>query len=341
MKIANREIGKNQPCFVIAEIGSNHNQDFDLACKLIDTAADAGADAVKFQTFRASEHYSKKTPGFSYLDNTDTHDLIKSLELDRSWQADLMRHAEEKGVIFFSSPCDTDAIEGLEDLDVPAYKVASFDLTDDSLISEMAAKNKPMILSTGMANWMDIQIAVDAVRKEGNDQIILLQCTSLYPAPAHLSNLNAMTSMESAFGTLVGYSDHTMGDHIPIAAVAMGACVIEKHFTLDRTLPGPDHPFAIEPQELAEMMRKIRDVEASMGDGIKNGPRPEEQEMAEKGRRSLHACVKIAEGQTISADMLKVKRPGLGISPALREQVIGRKARRNIEADEWISWDMV
>ena len=341
LDIGDTKVGDGYPCFVIAEIGSNHNQDFDLARRMIDCAAKAGADAVKFQTFRAAEHYSKKTPGFSYMKNTDTYELIRSLELDRSWQVDLKRHAEEQGLAFFSSPCDSEAIAGLAALNVPAYKVASFDLTDDRLISEMAATRKPLILSTGMATWMNIQNAIDAAHSVQNDQLVLLQCTSLYPAPARLSNLRAMASMRAAFGTLVGYSDHTTGDHMVLAAVAMGACMIEKHFTIDRNLPGPDHSFAIEPQELSEMMRKLREVEEGIGDGIKNGPRTEECEMAEKGRRSLHSSVAIAAGQEITHDMLVAKRPGLGIPLFLRDQVVGRTARRDIEADEWITWDMV
>jgi sialic acid synthase SpsE len=341
LDIGGRKVGDGHPCFVIAEIGSNHNQDFDLACKMIDAAAQSGVDAVKFQTFRASSHYSKKSPSFGYLNGVNTHDLIRSLELDRSWQADLKRHAEKCGVIFFSSPCDSEAILGLASLDVPAYKVASFDLTDDVLISEMAALGKPLILSTGMATWADIQFAVDASRFVKNYQLILLQCTSLYPAPVRLSNLNAMASMRSVFGTLVGYSDHTMGEHISLAAVTMGACVIEKHFTLDRALPGPDHAFAIEPQEMLDLIKKIRDIEAAFGDGIKNGPRHEELEMAEKGRRSLHARVPISAGQVINEGMLVAKRPGLGISPMLKANVIGRVARENIDEDQWITWDML
>lgn len=341
LDIGGRQIGDGQPCFVIAEIGSNHNQDFDLARKMIDAAAQSGVDAVKFQTFRATSHYSKKSPGFGYLNDVNTHELIRSLELDRSWQADLKRHAEKCGVIFFSSPCDSDAISGLAALDVPAYKVASFDLTDDVLISEMAAIGKPLILSTGMATWMDIQFAVDAARRVENDQLVLLQCTSLYPAPARLSNLNAMASMRAAFGTLVGYSDHTMGEHIALAAVAMGACVIEKHFTIDRSLPGPDHAFAIEPHEMSDLMQKIREIEASCGDGIKNGPRQEEYEMAEKGRRSLHARIPIAAGQVITAEMLVAKRPGLGIPPLMKEHVVGRVAQIDIDTDQWITWTML
>jgi len=341
VEIGGRLVGDGQPCFVIAEIGSNHNQDYDLACRMIESAAKAGVNAVKFQTFCANNHYSKRSPGFDYLNNKNTYELIRSLELNRSWQAQLKLVAEESGVIFFSSPCDTDAILGLAQLDVPAYKVASFDLTDDILISEMAAIGKPMIMSTGMATWMDIQLAIDAVRRVDNDQIILLQCTSLYPAPDHLSNLNAIASMRSAFNSLVGYSDHTMGDHIVLAAVAMGAVIIEKHFTLDRTMAGPDHKFAIEPHEMADLIWKIRKIEEAFGDGIKNGPRAEELEMATKGRRSLHASKKISVGEVIALNMLISKRPGLGIPPSLRAQVVGRTARRNIDVDEWITWDMI
>jgi sialic acid synthase SpsE len=340
LKIGRRKVGDGFPTFIIAEIGSNHNQDFDLARRMIDSAAKTGVDAVKFQTFRASEHYSKKTPGFIYLKNTDTYELIRSLELDRSWQADLKKPSEEQGVEFFSSPCDSDAIESLSALDVVAYKVASFDLTDDRLISEIAAKHKPLILSTGMATWMDIQIAIDSSRNQKNNDIVLLQCTSLYPAPVHLTNLYAMHTMRNAFGTLVGYSDHTKGDHMVLAAVALGACMIEKHFTIDRNLPGPDHSFAIEPSELSEMVRELRDIEIGLGDGIKNGPRLEEAEMAEKGRRSLHAKVDIEIGQQITEDMLVAKRPGLGIPIFLKNQIVGRIAKRNIEADEWVTWDM-
>lgn len=341
VKIGNKLVGDGQPCFVIAEIGSNHNQDFDLARRMIDGAAKAGVDAVKFQTFKADNHYSKFTPGFSYLDNTGTHSLIRSLELDRSWQGQLKQHSEDQGVVFFSSPCDSDAIAGLAALDVDTYKVASFDLTDTHLIAEMAVVGKPLILSTGMATWNDIQLAVDAAAGQGNGQIVLLQCTSLYPAPAELSNLRAMATMRQAFGKLVGYSDHTLGDHVALAAVAMGACMIERHFTLDRTLPGPDHVFAIVPDEMSDMMRKLREIESSFGDGLKNGPREEEREMADKGRRSLHAKVAIPSGTRIEANMLTVKRPGLGIHPSLEAEIVGRVARTDIDADHWITWGML
>ncbi len=341
LAIGDRRVGDGHPCYVIAEIGSNHNHDFDQARRLIDAAADAGVDAVKFQTFRASAHYSRKAPGFTYLDGQDTYGLIESLELDRDWHAPLKAHAESAGLHFLSSPCDADAVRELAELGVVAHKVASFDLPDLELIRQIAETGKAVILSTGMADWMDMQRAVQTCRDSGNEQLILLQCTSLYPAPAELSNLRAMAAMRAAFGTLTGYSDHTLGDHVPLAAVALGACVIEKHFTLDRGLPGPDHAFAIEPDELGAMMRKLREVEDALGDGAKAGPREAEQEMFDKGRRSLHARVAIPAGTRITAEMLCSKRPGYGIPPHLKAQLVGRTARQDIEPDDWVTWEMV
>ncbi len=340
-EINGHSVGDGFPCYVIAEAGSNHNNDFDLARRLIDVAADAGANAVKFQTFRADSHYSRYTPGFTYLDGQDTYNLIKTLELNRSWQIDLKAHAEEQGISFFSSPCDPEAIAELAALNVCAYKVASFDLPDTDLIRLMASTGKPTILSTGMADWSDIQRAVTTCREARNNQIAILQCTSLYPAPPELSNLNAMASIRAAFGTVVGYSDHTQGEHITLAAVAMGAAIIEKHITLDQNSEGPDHAFAMEPGPLKDMITRLRDIEAARGDGLKNGPRPQEQEMFDKGRRSLHAKTDIKAGTTIKPNMLTVKRPGLGIPPAFQDIVVGRVARLDIQEDHWITWDMV
>jgi sialic acid synthase SpsE len=339
--IDGRLVGDDAPCFVIAEVGSNHNQDLGLALKHIDAAAEAGVDAVKFQTFKADTHFSKYAESASYLAEKNIHKLINSLELDRSWHPALKKHCEDRGVVFMSSPCDAEAVEELAGLGMAAHKVASFDLPDLDLVSLIARTGKPVVLSTGLADWMDIQRGVDTCRKEDNDQIILLQCTSLYPAPVGLSNLSAMASMRAAFGVLTGYSDHTLGDTISCAAVALGACAIEKHFTLDRSLPGPDHPFACEPAELRDMVSKIRDIGAAIGDGAKNGPRPEEREMAEKARRSIHAAVDIRAGEKISREMLVNKRPGHGIPPFMRDYVIGRVARRDIKADQWLTWDVL
>jgi len=341
IKIRNRPVGDGHAAFIIAEIGSNHNQSYDLARRMIDAALAAGADAVKFQTFKAETHVSKWAETPVLYKERNTQNLLRPLELNRDWQEGLQAHTEDQQGIFFSSPCDMNAVDGLEAINAPAHKVASFDLPDTDLIAYIARTGKPVILSTGLADWMDIQRAVDTCRAGGNEQIVLLQCTSLYPAPSHLSNLRAMDSMRSAFGVLTGYSDHTLGGVVSIAAVARGACMIEKHFTLDQTLPGPDHNFAMEPEPFAEMIRGIREIESALGDGVKKGPRVEEMEMAEKVRRSLHATRDIEEGTTITSDMLTIKRPGHGLAPFLRPHVIGRTARRRIRADEWITWDVL
>lgn len=341
-QIGNKLIGDGHPAFVIAEIGSNHNQNFELAIKHIDAAVDAGVDAVKFQTFKADQHVSKYSEMPKYLKGYDSvHGLIQSLELDRDWQKPLKEYAESKGVIFFSSPCDVEAVDSLEAIGAPAHKVASFDLPDLDLVRYIAQTGKPVLMSTGLADWMEIQRAVDVCREVGNNQIAIFQCTSLYPAPPYLSNLKSMRNMAEIFGVITGYSDHTMGDNIPVAAVAMGAKIIEKHFTLDRSLPGPDHSFAMEPAELKVMMQKIREVEAAIGDGVKNGPREEELDMYKKARRSLHAKKDIKAGEIITNEMLTIKRPGFGIQPYLKGQIVGKAARRDILADQWIDWDMV
>jgi len=339
--IENIPVGEDSPCFVIAEIGSNHNGNYDQAVRLIDSAADAGVNAVKFQTFKASSHYSKYAPGFGYLNNISTYELINSLEINREWHKPLKEYAESIGLVFMSSPCDIEAVEELNQIGMAAFKLASFDLPDLSLIKVMAKTGKPLILSTGMANWMEIQNAIKVANSVGNHQISLLQCTSLYPAPIKLSNISAMKTMKDAFDVVVGYSDHTMGEHICLAAVAQGASIIEKHFTLDRGLQGPDHQFAIEPKELKLMMQHLREVESAVGDGVKLGPHDEEQEMYEKGRRSLHATQNICAGEVISEDMLTIKRPGLGIEPFLKQNVVGRVVQQDIKQDEWITWEKI
>ena len=344
INIAEKVVGENAPCYVIAEIGSNHNNNYDTALELKDAASEAGVDAVKLQTFYASQHYSRYTPKISIGSGKDSYDpylLVESLEMNREWIPKLIDYALTKSVHLFSSPCDYKAIDLLSSLDVPAYKVSSFDLTDLDLIIKVAKQGKPVILSTGLASYADIERAVNKCYEYNNNQIILLQCTSLYPAPVNLSNLKAMLSMKIALNIIVGYSDHTLGDHICLAAVARGASVIEKHFTLDRSMQGPDHSFAIEPVELRDMINKIRDIEIAIGDGVKNGPRDEEMELFEKARRSVHAACDIVKGTVISREMLSVKRPSYGVEPYMIDLLIGKKAKRDIGNDEWIVWDDV
>ena len=344
IKVRDRWIGAGEPCFVIAEAGANHNRDQSMARELIDVAVHAGADAVKFQTYSAETLYSKKTPRFSYLEGVsskDTWDLIKEIELPREWQGELAAYAKKQGILFLSTPFDHRAVDELAALDVPAYKIASFEIVDLPLIAYAAAKGRPMILSTGLASYEDIADAVEACASAGNRAVILLQCASLYPAPPARMNLRAMATLRYAFAVPTGLSDHSLGIHVAVAAAALGACVIEKHFTLSRALPGPDHPFAVEPGELTAMVRQIREVEAAMGDGLKLGPSPEEHEMHQKARRSLVAARAIPQGAVIDRSMVTIKRPGHGIRPKLVDLLVGRVAKVDIEEDTVLTWDLV
>ena len=324
--------------FIIAEIGANHNRSLSLAKELVDAAVDARADAVKFQIYSAETLYSKNTPLHSGYDK-DLFSLIKEIETPREWLPELSAYCEGKGIVFFATPFDLRAVDELDAVS-DLFKIASFEIVDLPLLEYCASKGKPMIISTGLANLEEIEDAYLTCRKAGNERIAFLQCASLYPAPASIMNLRSMETVRTAFGVPVGLSDHTKGIHISVAAVAMGAKIIEKHFTLDRNMKGPDHPFAIEPGELRELVAQIRDVESAMGDGRKLGPAPEEMEFYEKARRSVHAAVDIPEGTVICEEMLCVKRPGYGIRPKHLRILLGKMARRQIEADQWITWDM-
>jgi len=344
VRIGERWVGDGEPCFIVAEAGANHNRDLTMAKELIAVAAEAKADAVKFQTYSAETLYSKKTPRFSYLEGlTDksTWDLIKEIELPREWQEELAEEAKKRGILFMSTPFDHRAVDELDMLGVPAFKIASFEIVDLPLMRYAASKGKPMIISTGLADYEDIQDAFATCREVGNEQVVFLQCASLYPAPPERINLRAMETMRRAFGTLVGLSDHSLGIHISVAAPAVGACVIEKHYTLSRSLKGPDHPFAIEPAELRELVRQVREVEAALGDGRKLGPAPDELEMHQKARRSLVAACAIPKGTRLERDMVTIKRPGFGIKPKHLDLLVGRVAKQDIEEDTVLTWEMV
>ena len=344
--MSGRRVGPGHPCYVIAEAGSNHNRDLGLARKLIDVAADAGADAVKFQTYSGRTLYSTKTPRFDFLDDElaakPAHQLLDEIALPRDWQPILAEHCRARGVEFLSSPFDREAVDELDALDVGALKIASFELVDLPFIRYAARCGRPLILSTGMASLGEIEDAIVAARAAGASEIALLQCASLYPAPAHVMNLRSIPAMQAAFGVPVGLSDHTLGTHAAVAAVALGACIVEKHFTLDRTMRGPDHPFAAEPEELRALVAHIRDTEAALGDGVKRGPSAEEaEEMYTKARRSVVAATAIPAGTVVTAEMLTVKRPGHGVKPKFIELLVGRTTRTDIEADDVLTWDMV
>ncbi len=344
--VAGRTIGPGRPCFIIAEAGSNHNRDLKTALEMIDTAAAAGADAVKFQTYSAETLYSKKTPAMEYLkkgkllkDGETVWDLIKRVEMPREWHGELARRCADKGVVFLSTPFDLRAVDELEAVGVAAYKIASFEITHLPLLRAAARTGKPMILSTGMADLSDIELALETVHAEGNTAVALLHCAISYPPRYEDLHLRAMDTLRQAFGTPVGFSDHTLGITSDIAAVARGADVIEKHFTLSRSMQGPDHSFSLEPSELESMCAAIRDTEKSLGSPIKKHTESE-KELHRLARRSLVAARAIPAGTVITEEMLDVKRPGFGIHSRYINVVVGRTAKADIEQDDILTWEM-
>jgi N,N'-diacetyllegionaminate synthase len=339
-----RLIGGGAPCYVIAEAGSNHNRDLGLARELIDVAADAGADAVKFQIYSGKTLYSSKTPRFEYLKDVadkDTQELLAEIETPRDWLPDLAAHARSRGITFFAAPFDDAAVSELDAVGVPIFKVANYELVDVHLIRRVAETGKPLILSVGMATYGEVEDALRAARDGGAMEVALLRCAAQYPAPANIMNLKAMGTMRRAFGVPVGLSDHSEGIHVPLGATGLGMDILEKHITLDRTMPGPDHPFAIEPDELRALVRGIRDIESAMGHGRLEGPTPQEAEMHRLARRSVIAARPIAKGTQITRADLTIKRPGFGIAPKHLDTVVGRVAKVDIEFDDIVTWDMV
>lgn len=331
-------------CFIIAEAGVNHNGDINIAKKLVDKAKEAGVDAIKFQTFRAENLVTKEAPKAEYQKETtgdgSQFEMLKKLELSLEDHITLKRYCEEKGIMFISTPFDYESVDLLEKTDVLLYKVSSGDLTNLPLLSYIANKNKPIILSTGMANLGEVEEAVETISKAGNDRTILLHCTSNYPTAYEDVNLRAMLTMKEAFKLPVGYSDHTIGIEIPIAAVALGAKVIEKHFTLDRNMKGPDHRASIEPDELKIMVRSIRNIELAMGDGIKRCNKSEEN-IRKVARKSIVAGRDISKDEVITINNISFKRPEFGLKPKYVDLVVGKKARRNIKVNEFITFNDV
>jgi sialic acid synthase SpsE len=319
---------ESQP-FVIAEVGSNHNQSFDMALRLIDSAVEAGAHAIKFQLFLADKLYA---PG------QGLYDIFKSIELNREWVPRLARHAEERGAIFLASPFDNEAVDLLAEAGAVAFKVASSEAVNLSMLKYIAKKGKPVILSTGMCDLADVHEAVEVIRSEGNNNIVLLHCSALYPTPPDKVNLRVMDTMRAAFKLPVGFSDHTLDITVPVAAVARGACVIEKHLTLDRRLPGPDHSYALEPQDFRHMVDAINVTRQALGSPVKM-MLPEEAQYAR--RDSLRAARDINAGETITREMLTCERPGNGIRPRFIIAVIGQKTRGPVKKGEAIEWKII
>lgn len=338
-------IGPGGRCFIIAEAGVNHNGDPELARRLIDAAAEAGADAVKFQTFKTEKIATTHAPKADYQkENTGEGgsqvEMIRKLELSSDIFADLKGYCERLGILFLSTPFDEESTDFLDELGMAAFKVASGEITNLPLLGHIALKGKPIILSTGMSDLSEVQDAVWTLREAGNEDIILLHCVSTYPADPADINLRAMGTMASTFEVPVGYSDHTLGLTVSLAASAIGACVIEKHFTLDRTLPGPDQRASLEPGELRELVQSVRTVEAVMGSGIKR-PAASEMNTLMAARKSLVASRLIPAGEVLTEEMIAIKRPGTGLPPGMRSEVVGRTAKESIEEDELLSLEML
>ena len=337
ISIAHKPVGAGAPCFIIAEAGVNHNGDPAIARQLILAAAEAGADAVKFQTFRAEKLVTASAKMATYqIANTGKErsqfEMLKALELPYDAHAELQAYANSLGLIFMSTPFDEEAIDFLADLAVPVFKVGSGDLTNLPYLRHMAAKGIPMILSTGMATLEEAREAVETVAAAGNEQLVVLHCTTNYPCPPEEVNLRAMQTLAQALGTIPGYSDHTNGIETSILAVAAGACVIEKHYTLDRNMEGPDHRASLEPGELKTMIAQIRAVEQVLGNGRKE-PFPSEQAIKAAARKSVVTARAIPQGSILTADMLCIKRPGTGLHPRTLDELVGRRATRDLEAD--------
>lgn len=341
VKIAGRAVGPGEPCFVVAEAGVNHNGDIHLAKKLIDAAKSAGADAIKFQVFRAEAVVTRTAPKAAYQrsgERESQYELLKKLELTEDEFSKIAAYSQRKNIIFLASAFDERSVDMLEGLKVPAFKIPSGEITNFPLLRHIAIKGKPMILSTGMSTLGEITEALEVIKGEGADEIVLLHCVSDYPAKAEEMNLRAMNALSRSFEFPVGLSDHTLGITIPIAAVALGAVVIEKHFTLDRRLLGPDHKASLEPKGLEEMVTRIREVEKAIGDGIKR-PTKSEEAIKKIVRRSIVARVNIPRGTVISEDMLDLKRPGTGLEPKYLKKVVGKRTKKDIKADELITFE--
>lgn len=334
------------PVFVIAEAGVNHNGELDLALRLCDAAKDGGADAVKFQTFRAEDLVVPGAPTAQYqarqTGQQDQFAMLQRLELSTPQHEAIRRHCDTIGIEFFSTPFSVAAVDMLVQLGVRRIKLSSGELTHRALVERAAAARLPLLVSTGMATMDEIGEALQwiAGARGGLDEVTVLHCTSAYPAPDEALNLKAMVSMASDLGIAVGYSDHSLGIEAALAAVALGAAVIEKHLTLDCTLPGPDHSASLEPAQFKAMVAGIRRVSAMLGDGIK-APTAEERDTARVARRSIVAAVDIPAGAVIAADMLACRRPATGIAPREMASVLGRQAAQRLPAGTVLQWDLL
>ena len=345
IKIGDRLIGKGEPCFIIAEAGVNHNGDFEMAKALIEKAHECGADCIKFQTFKAERVVTKEAPKAKYQlrwtnPGESQLEMLRKMELKPEFYAELIRCAKKIGIIFMSTPYNFEDIDFLESIGVPAYKIASGQIIEIPFIKKIARIGKPVFLSTGLATMQEVKEAVDAIQSENNNKIVLLQCTTNYPSSINDANLNVIGTYKKNFSFFVGYSDHTTDELAAIIAVAIGAKVIEKHFTLDKKLPGPDHSSSMTPSEFSDFVKKIRTVNKALGSACKK-PTETEKENAISMRRSIVAKRTVKKGSTIVEGDITFKRPLTGLSPGYYYKLLGKKASRDIRADEILTEEMI
>ncbi len=343
--IKNKKIGKNFPVFIIAELSANHLQKFDNAVKIIKAAKEAGANAIKLQTYtpdtitiNCNNEYFQIKQG-TLWDGQLLYELYKKAYTPWEWQPKLKEIAESEGLICFSTPSDKSSVDFLEEIDVPAYKIASFEITDIPLIEYAASKGKPIIMSTGIATLSDIEEAVNTCKRVGNEQITLLKCVSAYPTPLEDVNLRTIPNLAETFKTVVGLSDHTLGISVAIASVAFGACIIEKHLTLDRKLGGPDAAFSLEPDEFKAMVKSVREVEKTLGEVSYD--LTEKMKKSREFSRSLFVVKDMKAGEVFTEKNIRSIRPGYGLHTRFLKNVIGQKATRNIERGTPLDWKLI
>ena len=341
-RIGDQPAGPGEPTFVIAEAGSNHNGDLSTAKELIDVAVDAGADAVKFQTFRAEDMYVEDSGEVEYLDDERSiYEIIESMEMPREWIPELHKYCTERDIYFLSTPFDEQSAEVLAEY-VPAWKVASYTSSHHPFLRELAATDKPIIMSTGAHEFDEVRESVDVLNDAGVTALALLQCVAAYPTPLEDINVRVVETLADEFGVPTGLSDHTLNPvTAPSTAVALGANIVEKHFTLDKSMEGPDHQFALEPDQLTEMVTAIRNTETALGTGEKS-VLDVESELHEKARRAVHAVEDIAAGEMLTTENVKVLRPGeqeAGLHPKFYGEILGATAVSDIQRSAGLQWN--
>lgn len=345
LKISNHEIGDGHPVFIVAELSANHNQEYDIAVATVKAAKEAGADAIKLQTYTAdtitidcdNEYFQLKQG--TLWDGKTLYELYREAYTPWEWQPKLKQIADELGLVLFSSPFDKSAVDFLEHMDVPAYKIASFEITDISLLKYVASKGKPVIIATGIATLEDIKGAVTACRDEGNDQIVLLKCTSSYPTLIEEANLKTIPDLAACFNVISGLSDHTLGITAPVTAVALGAKVIEKHFILEKSIGGPDAAFSMDKTEFKAMVNAVREAEQALG--AVNYELSDNDKKNRRLSRSLFVVKDIKTGEAFTEENIKSIRPGHGLPPKYFDDVVERKAAEDIIRGTPLKWDLI